>query len=128
MSATKCLGIFMDHANAHLMEFTNNPIQTKTIGSKFLHQVKEDTIRKSESLMHHKEQHEEADYYKQLGEIIRNYNEVVLFGPTHAKVELFNTLKADHNFAKIKIELKDSDKMTENQQHAFVKEYFEKWN
>ena len=35
-----------------------------------------------------------------------------------------NVLRTDHRFAKIKIEMKQTDKMTENQQHAFVKEYF----
>ena len=74
--------------------------------------------------MHNKEQHEEADYYKELGEIIRNYNDVVLFGPTEAKVELYNFLRKDHRFADIVIEIKPADKMTENQQHAFVREYF----
>jgi len=51
---------------------------------------------------------------------------VFLFGPTDAKVELFNILEADHRFAKIKIEVKHADKMTENQQHAFVKKFFSK--
>ncbi len=35
-----------------------------------------------------------------------------------------NVLKADHHFDKINIETRQTDKMTENQQHAFVKEYF----
>ena len=35
-----------------------------------------------------------------------------------------NILKADHHFDKINIETRQVDKMTENQQHAFVKEYF----
>ena len=39
--------------------------------------------------MHNKEQHEQSDYYKKLGETIKNYTEVLLFGPTDAKVELF---------------------------------------
>ena len=74
--------------------------------------------------MHQKEQHEHYDYYKKIGEAIRNYQDVLLFGPTTAKTELFNMLKADHHFEKIKIETKHADKMTVNQQHAFVKEYF----
>jgi hypothetical protein len=50
----------------------------------------------------------------------------LLFGPTDAKVELLNILKADLSFSKIKIETMQSDKMTENQEHAFVKDYFSK--
>ena len=74
--------------------------------------------------MHNKEQHEQLAYYKAIAAVIKNYEEVLLFGPTDAKTELFNLLKADHHFDKINIETKHADKMTENQQHAFVKEYF----
>jgi hypothetical protein len=49
---------------------------------------------------------------------------VILFGPTDAKVELLNILRQDHHFANIKIETQQTDKMTEFQQHAFIKEYF----
>ena len=126
MKEAKYLGIWMDHQNAHLMEFTTDPIETTTVESKFTHQEKEETLHRGENLMHNKEQHEEADYYKTLGEIIRNYNEVVLFGPTEAKVELYNYLRKDHRFADIVIEIRSADKMTENQQHAFVREFFSK--
>lgn len=124
MTTAKNLGIWMDHSSAHLMEITTGPIETKTIVSKFTHQEKEQSFSKGEKLMHNKEEHQQSEYYKELGESIKNYEEVILFGPTDAKVELFNVLRADHRFAKIKIEIKQADKMTENQQHAFVREYF----
>ncbi len=126
MATAKSLGIWMDHTNANLMEFTTDPIETKVITSQFTHEEKEQSLGKSENRMHNKEQHEQADYYRKLGNIIRNYEEVILFGPTEAKVELYNTLKDDHLFSKIKIEVVQADKMTENQQHAFVKEHFSK--
>lgn len=124
MTTVKKLGIWMDHSNAHLMEFENAASGSKTIESEFTHGVKQDTLEKGEKAMHHKEQHEQAAYYKQLGEVIKNYGEVLLFGPTDAKTELLNVLKTDHHFDKIKIEVKQADKMSENQQHAFVREYF----
>jgi hypothetical protein len=124
MTPTKNLGIWMDHASANLMEFTNEPIETKTVESAFTHEEKADTLGNSEHVMHNKEQQQQSAFYKKIGESIKNYDEVILFGPTDAKQELFNLLKADHHFDKIKIEVKQSDKMTENQQHAFVKDYF----
>ncbi|MES2267541.1 MAG: hypothetical protein V4520_12325 [Bacteroidota bacterium] len=124
MKTERDLGIWMDHQSAHLMEFTTDPIITKTIDSKFTHEAKEQALHKGESLMHHKEQQEEAEYYKELGEIIRNYDHVILFGPTEAKVELFNMLRKDHRFNAIQIAIEPTDKMTTNQQHAFVKKYF----
>ncbi|SDF82450.1 hypothetical protein SAMN05216464_1383 [Mucilaginibacter pineti] len=126
MKNTKDLGIWMDHQTAHLMEFTTDPIQTTTIDSEFTHEEKEQTLSRSENLMHNKEQHEQAAYYQELGELIRGYGEVILFGPTDAKVELFTFLRKDHRFSAIQIEIEQADKMTVNQQHAFVKAHFSK--
>ena len=118
------LGIWMDHSIANIMELTSDPIETKTIVSDFTNEEKEITLHKSEKMMHNKEQHEQSEYYKKLEEVILKYDDVILFGPTDAKVELLNDIRTDNRFAKIKIEIKQTDKMTENQQHAFVKEYF----
>ncbi len=126
MSTSKKIGIWMDHASAHIMEITTAPMETNIITSKFTHEEKEDSLVKSERLMHNKEQHEEKGYYKQLAEIIVNCSHVLLFGPTDAKVELLNILKADHRFADIKIEVKQADKMTDKQQQAFTEDYFSK--
>ena len=124
MKTSKKLGIWMDHSIAHIMELTNNPLETIIIASKFTPQDKEHSLDKGENLMHNKEQNKQSEYFKKLSEVIKNYEDVLLFGPTDAKVELFNILRADTRFEKIKIEIKQTDKMTENQQHAFVKEYF----
>ena len=126
MVSTKKLGIWMDHASAHLIEFENESSEMKSIASTFTHAVKEQALNKSEHVMHNKEQHQQSEYYKKLGESIKGYDDVLIFGPTGAKYELFNILRSDYSFGKIKIEVKQSDKMTENQQHAFVKDYFSK--
>ena len=124
MKTIKHLGIWMDHSIAFLMDLTNDTIVQNSVVSEFTHQEKENSLKKNEIFMHNKEQHQQSSFYKTLSETIRNYQEVILFGPTDAKNELFNLLKADHLFENIKIEVKDSDKMTENQMHAFVREYF----
>ncbi|MES2374343.1 MAG: hypothetical protein V4557_17325 [Bacteroidota bacterium] len=124
MTSTKNLGIWMDHASANLMEFTNEPIETKTVESAFTHEEKADSLGNSEHVMHNKEQQMQSAFFKKLGDSIKGYDEVILFGPTDAKQQLFNLLKADHHFDNIKIEVKSSDKMTENQQHAFVRDHF----
>jgi hypothetical protein len=124
MITGKKLGIWMDHSSAHLTEFSTPPLETKIIGSNFTHEDKENILAKGESFLHKKEQHRQSEYYKKLGDVIKNYDEVILFGPTDAKVELFNSLKSDHLFSKIKIEIKQTDKMTEHQQHVFVNDYF----
>jgi len=126
MKTAKYLGIWMDHSSADIMEFTADPIETRTIESKFTHEDRVISFGKGEKQMHIKEQHQQSEYYRELGEIIEKYEGVILFGPTDAKVELFNVLRADNRFGKIKIEIEQADKMTKNQQHAFVREHFSK--
>lgn len=126
MTATKNLGIWMDHSSAHLIPFAAGSAEPEIIESEFTHQEKQEILAKGEKHMHNKEQQQQSAYYKKLGEIIRDYDEVVLFGPTDAKAELFNILRADHLFENIKIEVKQADKMTDNQQQAFVREHFSK--
>lgn len=126
ITAKKRLGIWMDHSTAHIIEFSTDQMEIQTLNSKFTHEEKEESLGKSEQLMHNKEQHLQAEFYKEISEVIKNYDEVLLFGPTNAKTELHNILKENHHFDKIKIETASSDKMTENQQYAFVKEHFAK--
>ncbi len=64
IQSEKKLGIWLDHSNAHLMELINNSISTTTVESTFSHAKKNETIEKSEQLMHNKEQHEQLAYYE----------------------------------------------------------------
>src|SRR5271165_6356677 len=84
----KNLGIWMDHAHAHLVEFTTDPITTNVVFNSFTRRNKAHSLIKSEEEMHQNEQQEQATYYGKLGAFIRNFQDVVLFGPTNAKVEL----------------------------------------
>ena len=120
----KNLGIWMDHAHAHLMEFATDPITTDIVSNPFTHREKAHRLSQGEEGMHEKEQEEQAKYYRKLGAIISNFQDVVLFGPTNAKLELLNILRADHQFEHVRLETKESDKMTQNEQQAFVRNYF----
>lgn len=117
----------MDHANAHLIEFSDEVKPTATISFDFDSQDKNETLQRSESEMHNKQQQKQNAYYKKLTAVIKNFTEVVLFGPTNAKSELFNFLRQTHLFEDIQIEVVNADKMTDNQQHEFVREYFKKF-
>ena len=119
------LGIWMDHSNAQIMEYSQDSMESKTIESKFTQQEKSESRSKGESQMHNKEQNQQSDFYQKLGDVIKDYEAVILFGPTDAKTELFNLLRADQQFEDIKIDVQPADKMTENQQHAFVKAHFQ---
>ena len=110
----------MDHSNAYLMELTNDIILTKKVVSELSDNEADFNFYKGEKLVHKKEQHLQLSYYRKIGDIIKNYQDVVLFGPTDAKNELLNLIKTDHLFEDIKIEVKTSDKMTEEQMQTFI--------
>lgn len=126
MKTLKKIGIWMDHSIAHLIEFSSEIKPTISIQCDFTKIDKEETLQRGEKEMHHKEQQKHASFYKDIAAEIINYNEVLLFGPTDAKMELFNSLKKNHLFETIKIVCKTTDKMTDKEAHLFVKEYFKR--
>lgn len=123
MKSKKQLGIWMDHSTAILFESNVNSTENKIIVAQVGEQDEALNTR-DETLIQNKEQNELSGFFNRLSEVIINYDEVLLYGPTNAKTELVNILKSDHHFDEIKIEVKPADKMTENQQHAFVNEHF----
>ncbi len=125
MKTPNKLGVWMDHTIAHMIVLNNNSTASSTIESLSL-QGEKQNFGKDESLKHNTEQDQLSDYFKRLSAVIKDYPEVILFGPTNAKTELFNLLKEDNQFNNIKIEIETTDYLTENQMHAFVKEHFEK--
>lgn len=124
MKSKKQLGIWMDHTVAYLLELANGKITTKTLESTTAFPERVPDLRLDESLMNNKEQNEISEFFKKVSAVIKDYDEVLLFGPTNAKTELFNILKEDRHFEQIKIVVKPADKMTENQQQDFVKKFF----
>lgn len=118
------LGIWMDNRSAYIKEYKNEAIETNSINYPFSNKEKSECHFKSEHILHNKVQQKLSEYYKNLGVIIKNYDEVLLFGPTDAKVELYNILRADACFEKINIGIKQAGLMTENQQHSYVKNHF----
>jgi hypothetical protein len=123
MNNIKQLGIWMDHSNAYLMEVTNDIIVHRIVSESAKNDA-EFNFHKGEKLIHKKEQHLQLSYYKKIGDFIKKYQDVILFGPTDAKNELLNLIKPDHLFENIKIEVRNSDKMTEEQMRTFVRNYF----
>jgi len=124
MNKVKQLGIWMDHSKAILIELYDHKLFSKEIVFKQTPSEAEN-VDTHEVMMHSKEQnHNQSVFFKEISDAIRNYHNVLLFGPTDAKNELFNLLKADHNFADTTIELKTTDKMTTTEKQEYVVRYF----
>lgn len=125
MEAKKLIGIWMDHSDANLIHL-DTEASDDSITSNFNSGLKAEALGRSENLMHNKEQQMHDAFYKTIGTEILKYDHVLLFGPTNAKTELFNHLKKDSHFNDITIDVESSDKMTDNEKHAFVKKHFNK--
>lgn len=124
MNNKKKIGVYLDHMLARLIELNGSAPAIRVIESEFTPDEREFTKAKSENVMHNKEHHQQEQYYHKIGECVKGFDEVLLFGPTKAKKELQNILLADKAFNGIQIHLKDSDKMTEKNQEHFVADFF----
>lgn len=118
------MGIWMDHSIAFLMAVENEKI-VETIVELEVSKLEADyDSGKNEKLEYNKGQQFQSNFYKKIIDSIKNYQNVILFGPTDAKNELLNLLKGEHQFEKINIKIQDSDKMTALKMHDFVITYF----
>lgn len=124
MKNTKQIGVWMDHNRAQIMPLTGITISTSQIESNFEHDKKTSSHNGSENLMNNKEQKDQAAYYHKISKALEGYDEILLFGPTEAKNELGNIMKKDHRFSESKIEIKTSDKLSENEMSHFTKKHF----
>lgn len=124
MKTTKRLGIYLDHTSAKIIEFDPDIKDTKTVFYNYNNQDRDETVKRSEKQMENRKQNNEKMYFKELSGYILKFDQVVLFGPTEAKAELFNFLRENNKFDQIKIEILPTEKLTTGQQHAFIREYF----
>lgn len=125
MENTKKIGIWMDHSTANFINLDKEKYNF-SIQSNFTFNDKEAALRRSESLMHNKENQMHETYFKEIGHEILKYHHILIFGPTQAKTELLNFLNKDLHYKNIQIDVKSGDKMTENEKRAFVWSHFEK--
>lgn len=124
MSGTKKLGIFINNTIAQLMEFTHNPTEIKTMTSHFQNFDNDAYFESKEKSPSAKLKNEVASYFRKLGDIIQHYDEIVVFGPNNIKKQLYRHLRYDKNFDKIKMDIKDSHNLDNEQQKEFVKKHF----
>ena len=133
---SKRIGIWMDHTKAHFIDLSKGIVVVETVYSN-----KESEIRykgesghgtllgNNRSTNNENHEHNRAndimlEYYHVLSDRVKNYDDILLFGPTGAKDELYNKLSTDKRFVTKNIRVEPADKLTENQMVAQVKEYF----
>ncbi len=83
MVAEKQLGIWMDHSTAHIMDITQEKGEEMIITTKHTHEERSHSS-KGENLIHNKEQQKQSEFYKEIANSIKDYEDVIIFGPTDA--------------------------------------------
>jgi stalled ribosome rescue protein Dom34 len=122
MENTNQIAIWMDYSVAYLMEFKTEPFEVQIIVCELtVDERKRNPYKKGITNSENKRKY---NYYSQIGNAIINYDKIILFGPSEAKIDFFDTLSEDERFYKLKIEIKETDKMNVNQRQDFINKYF----
>ncbi len=133
----KPVGVWMDHSQAHFIDFAKGFPVVETVYS-----AQEEQVRfkgesgsatklgnyrsgNNENHRHNRDQQLMQEYYKILSDRLKNYDNILLFGSTKAKEELYNYLKLNKQFEAKSITVKPADHLTENQMIAEVKKFFD---
>jgi hypothetical protein len=132
----KYLGIWLDHSKAHLIESENKDTKIETLLSGYSKQMRiegekpagirlgNNRSTNNEYSEHHRKIEMLMHYYKILTDRVKRYDETVLFGPTNAKVELFDLLLKDSKTTHVHLHREDCSRMSEHEMADFVKDYF----
>ncbi len=127
MENIKNLGIWIDHSSAKFIDLSAIN-RNSTISAKFNFNTNEKSLQNDENLLYDTAFQMHVSDYKDLATIILNYEHILLFGPTNAKLELHNFLNQDSHFKDIKIDIETADFLTDREKKDFVKQHFSKLN
>ncbi len=124
MSSIRQLGIWMDYTSAHVMEYKNGFVGKRIILSKVpARSSQQEEVKSGESSISDSGG-KYAEYFKELSNIISNFDDVCLFGPSGAKTELQTILSEDPLNTDKRIVVETDEAMTNLGQYDFVKKYF----
>lgn len=120
MAQVKKLGIWMCHNSMHLIEsITEVETELKPIVG-----IENHNVMMNDAALLNEAFHQQTESFKKMASTIEKYEEVVLFGPIDSKLEFLKFLRADNRFEKIKIDIKQTQIMSEDQQNSFIEKYF----
>jgi hypothetical protein len=128
------IGVWMDHSVARLISVNTNPVVIREIQSSIQPRLRIEGESgdgtklggvqfgsNNEHSKNEKKQNELQQYYKELSAAIRDYEEILIFGPTMAQNEFVNFISKDKHFKTKKIDTYREDYLTENQILEFVR-------
>ena len=122
MKSRRTLSIWMDHTIAYLYEYKNNTVVTTTIVSTIRHDLGDlYSINESNGSLSPMPKPFSV-FFQEISDVIIGYEDVILFGPTGSKNELFNHLLHNHRFDRINMAIQQMEQMEDPDREAFLME------
>lgn len=130
---TRNIGLWIDHKQAYIVhegaekpEVIASNVEARVrysggtrIGGQYNQRVD------SELRYNDRFQHQLREYYENVIAAIRDAEQILIFGPGEAKLELEREIQKSKPLAKKVVKVETTDKMTENQIMAYVREFYE---
>ncbi|MFT6167721.1 MAG: hypothetical protein ACJASF_002421 [Vicingaceae bacterium] len=118
-------GIWVDFEKAFIIEANNEQESITKIESNIehfnAHGGPQDNV--SETRLLERNLHQQKEFFSNVINKVKPNNEIVIFGPAEAKINLKKEFQNHNSFKGQTIPVETSDNMTENQMIAWVKEY-----
>lgn len=137
------VGLWMDNSKAQVVEFKNGEaVLVENIDSaieslKRIDGEGKDTTRftpnnehtsNNEHKKHNIAQKELNEYFRILENKLAEYDDILIFGPGVAKEQFRNRLRDNKGFSDKWLSVQTSDKLTENQLLAYVRDFYKESN
>jgi len=141
MEHYKQVGVWIDHSKAHLIGFKGGQVRLlETVESPFerVKRVEEEGrdmsrfspdpehASNNEYKKHHIVQNEINEYLRMMEQKLVSFEDILLFGPGTMKERMKNRLREKKAFEGKWLSVERSDKLTENQLLAFVREFYKR--
>lgn len=124
MKTKRNLGIYMDHSRAILMELSGNIVGENQIKSEFSTEGKGSHLKKLENSEHDIDLRLHSNYFKEIGQSIKDFENILLFGPTDVQTELLNFLNDAKLTKNVNFEVRKTELMAGTQMRSYVRTFF----
>ena len=118
------LAIYMDEDSAKIFEFEFKPMFLTTINIGSIQLDHQQVLPKVGKEPKSKVQQMFDSFSKNLGEIILNYDLILMFGPSINKTDVLAVLQQDKRFCDIKFQIQNTTILNEIQQIAVINTIF----
>lgn len=121
MKTHKVLGIWMNYSSAFLADFTIDSREAKDNSTNLTNQENENKKVCENNIITKDFGQNQSDYFQKVSDVMDGYQEVLIFGDSGARKEFSEVVALNYLFKNIKIEFRDSYRITESQLMAFYK-------